>query len=174
MMGIIYGTQNTLEKCRSFARSVGNQLQQKAFDHLQSEDLVNLESELLQQSLNVDIFVTNLDKSQFEFVRTLGSDSNLFQRGKGCLVFLKLLDSIDLKLKHRKLIDMTKQKMSDKGLLIHIRAGFGYHTTCLRSYEDNALNQPDQPLYIRISIGTESPDYFVILATIINQTCYEI
>jgi hypothetical protein len=50
-----------------------------------------------------------------------------------------------------------------------ICAGFGFDTTNLRSYEDNSLNQPDKPLYVRISIGTESTEKIRVMAKVLGE-----
>lgn len=180
MVGIIYGSLVALEKPRDYARCIGNQLQQKAFEYLQHKSLLDLDKKLKIQSKNVEYLISKIDPNKFQYIRILNKNAKslnqkkLFKKGIGCLVFLKLQDCEDPESKHRQLVNSIKQKMSECGFLIQIRAGFGYATTCLRSYEDNDLNQADKPLYIRISIGTESVEYFETLAKTINQVNYEL
>jgi cystathionine beta-lyase/cystathionine gamma-synthase len=180
MMGIIYGSLESLEKSRNYARCIGNQLQQKAFDYLKPVDSEGLSKKLGIQNKNVEYLMSKINPSKFQYVRMFNQNAKsanqkiLFSKGMGCLVFLKLQGCEELEYKHRQLVDSIKQKMSGLGFLIHIRAGFGYSTTCLRSYEDNALNQVDKPLYVRISVGVESEEYFRTLAKIINQMSYEL
>jgi cystathionine beta-lyase/cystathionine gamma-synthase len=180
MMGVIYGSLRSLEKPRVYARSIGNQLQQKAFEYLETGDLYNLDKKLIIQSKNLEYLIGKIEPKKFQYIRTLNQNARsktqikLFAKGTGCLVFLSLIDCGDLEFIHRQFVDSIKQKMSEVGLLIQIRAGFGYSTTCLRSYEDNALNQADMPLYVRISVGVESEVYFRTLAKIINQISYEL
>jgi cystathionine beta-lyase/cystathionine gamma-synthase len=180
MMGIIYGSLESLEKPRNYARCIGNQLQQKAFDYFKPVDFEGLSKKLGTQNKNVEYLINKIDPSKFQYIRTLNQNAKsvnqkmLFSKSMGCLVFLKLQDCENLESKHRQLVNSIKQKMTELGFLIHIRAGFGYSTTCLRSYEDNALNQADKPLYVRISVGVESEEYFRTLAKIINQISYEL
>jgi cystathionine beta-lyase/cystathionine gamma-synthase len=173
MMGIVYGTRFGLVPVRDYARSIGNQLQQRALEHLEC-DFETIDQKLKLHSKNLTILNTHINYCLFEFVRPLNyrivnaNQKRLFSNGVGCLLFIQLKGK-NLKSRHRKLVNLIRQKMSDSGHMIHIRAGFGYAVTCLRSYEDSGLNQSDSPLYIRISVGCERPEYIVRLAHFLNQ-----
>jgi cystathionine beta-lyase/cystathionine gamma-synthase len=173
MMGIVYGTWIGLEPVRDYARSIGNQLQQRVLEHL-NEDFRTIDQKMNLHSKNLSLLSLNINHNLFEFVRTLNqrainaNQKKLFSNGVGCLLFIQLKGK-NLKSHHRKLVNQIHHKISESGYVIDIRAGFGYTTTCIRSYEDSGLNQPDNPLYVRISVGCERPEYFVRLARFLNQ-----
>jgi cystathionine beta-lyase/cystathionine gamma-synthase len=175
MMGVVYGTSKKLSACRDYARCVGSQLQQKAFEHIQPSDFVNLDKKLERQSQNVKLFLKHINKLSFEHVKSLDDQSNtynqqnIFKNGTGCLVFMKLESSTNVQSDHRKIVNTLKHNLRRKKITVDIRAGFGYATTCLRTYEDNSLNQPDRPLYIRISIGIESSTQIIQMANSLNK-----
>ena len=176
MVGLIYGSQNGLSKPRDYARTIGQQLQQAAFSKIKPSNLTKLESKLNKHSRNVKLFLESLSphKSYFNYIRVLNQNANsinqkqIFKNGVGSLVFLKL-NANNLIETHRKLVKIWKDELQKQNIKIKICAGFGFDTTCLRSYEDNNLNQPDKPFYVRISIGIESSKKIKVMAKVLGE-----
>ena len=173
MAGILYGTKQEIDVARNYARLAGHQLQEKAFNYINEWEIQRLPNKLTRHSRNVRSFVETLRSYDrlFAFVRSLDSTSTqmaseiLFTKGVGALVFImlsgdKATTSESAILDHRDLLNLWKAMAKEKDIPVEIRCGFGWNQTTARVYESNLLNQPDAPIYLRISIGIE-PEWIV-------------
>jgi cystathionine beta-lyase/cystathionine gamma-synthase/SAM-dependent methyltransferase len=174
MAGVMYGTTNIMEKARNYARSSGQQLQQKAFNYICESEIRLVEKKLLIHSRNISIFKEELYNHLhlFEFLRSLDSKNNnsseIFKKGCGSLLYLSLhitgktSDLIDQM--HRDLLKTWCFLAKELELNVVVRCGFGWNNTTARVYESGVLNQRDGVSYLRISIGIEPPWMIYLLA----------
>jgi cystathionine beta-lyase/cystathionine gamma-synthase len=173
MSGILYGTKQGIELARNYARLTGHQLQEKAFNFINEAEIKHLPNKLARHSHNVRTFIETLRPYDrfFSFVRCLDSTSSqrasetIFTKGVGALVFVRLATSKantseSSNLIHRDLLHQWRKTAKETNIAVGIRCGFGWNQTTARVYESNFLNQPDAPIYLRISIGIE-PEWIV-------------
>jgi len=160
MCGIIYGSGPAHVKARIFARDTGQQMQGRALNYLHKALIASLNLRLALHARNAKLFRTVLRDGLEDLyhVDTLdsspSSDSRLFSKGPGCLVFVRPPDGAPFtpaKL-HR-----WAERAGAAGDTVtpQICAGFGWMCTSARTYSGSLLNQPDAPSYLRVSLGAE-------------------
>jgi cystathionine beta-lyase/cystathionine gamma-synthase len=183
MGGVIYGSKETVERARNFARATGQQLQEKSFNYLCEAELEQVSWQLARHSRNVTAFVEELQEYSvyFDYIRALNSgiinknvDQQIFSYGVGALVFVALhqsksSESVSLEQRHRRLLDEWFHRTKHLGLNISVRCGFGWKDTVARVYESSYLNQNDAPSYLRISVGISPSEHIRILASQLGQ-----
>jgi hypothetical protein len=165
MAGVVYGDTELIERCRAFARATGLLLQETAFNYLREAEIGHTHERLLLHSRNVRLFVEELaHRSVFAFVGGIGdgddgaSLSPFLAAGVGAPVFVcGPVNTIDAGAAYRALLREWRRRVADDGLDIPVRAGFGWPETTARLYESGVLNQADAPVYLRVSVGIESP-----------------
>lgn len=168
MAGIVYGKREQVDRARAFARVTGQQLQEKAFNHLRNGNLLHVGRRLKLHSRNTELVADELSsRCGGAFAVRLLSGSprarrdrpDLFSEGVGGIVFLVPRDAEGLAGTApaicRRVLSSWRDRLGAIGYPLRIRAGFGWNETSARIYETGALNQPDAPAYLRISIGIE-------------------
>jgi cystathionine beta-lyase/cystathionine gamma-synthase len=187
MAGVLYGHPDAVEKARNYARSTGQQLQEKAFNYLTEAGVKFVGRKLAWHSRNVAVINEELKSfaSLFSFSRTLDNTAGnepelevIFRHGRGGLIFAALKvpgsDGGRLAELHRRLLARWRELTIEMGLELQIRAGFGWNQTSARAYESERLNQPDAPCFIRISVGTEPVAVARTLARALGQAAREV
>lgn len=168
MAGIVYGNRQQVDRARAFARVTGQQLQEKAFNYLRKGDLQHVIRRLKLHSRNTELVGNELSRPWGDnfSVRLLSGSArahqirpDLFSAGVGGIVFLvphhagSSLDGAQTIC--RRVLASWRDRLGAMGYLVPIRAGFGWNETSARIYETGALNQPNAPAYLRISVGIE-------------------
>lgn len=172
--GIVYGSVQSIDRVREFSTYAGIQLQQEIFFELKEKMISRAISQLKTQSNNVYLFKSLIDTGHFEYFVKLDDyiityrQSVVTKNGIGCLIFFNL-GGKNLKSRHRNFVNRFKFECFKQNIIIDIRAGFGYKTTSIRTYEDNKLNLASKSFFIRISVGVESSIKVKKMAIIINQ-----
>jgi cystathionine beta-lyase/cystathionine gamma-synthase len=186
MVGAIYGHAHAVERARDYARSTGQQLQEKAFNYLCEADIKTAGRKLATHSRNVAAVIEELKPfaSLFSFIRTLDNSAanepalKVFPYGRGALIFAALnsheAESEDLAKLHRRLLVRWRELTLMSGIELHIRAGFGWNQTSARAYESGRLNQPDAPCFIRISVGCEPIEAVRTIALALGQAAHDV
>ena len=187
MVGVIYGHADAVERARDYARSTGQQLQEKAFNYLCEADITTAGRKLATHSRNVAAVIEELKRfaSLFSFIRTLDNSAAnepaleaVFRYGRGALIFAALksseADGESLAKLHRRLLVRWRELALMSGIELHIRAGFGWNQTAARAYESGRLNQPDAPCFIRISVGCEPLEAVRTIALALGQAARDV
>jgi cystathionine beta-lyase/cystathionine gamma-synthase len=185
MGGVIYGSRKIVEQARAFARTTGQQLQEKSFNYLCEAEIEQVSWQLARHSRNVAAFIDVLKdySTYFDYIRTLGGgivnlklNHRIFGHGVGSLVFVALPPnkSETLSQRHRQLMDEWFRRIKDIGLDISVRCGFGWKETTARVYESSYLNQVDAPSYLRISLGIEPLDIIHAFAHVLGDAVLNI
>jgi cystathionine beta-lyase/cystathionine gamma-synthase len=187
MVGVLYGHAHAVERARDYARSTGQQLQEKAFNYLCEEQIRTAGRKLATHSRNVAAVIEELKPfaSLFSFIRTLDSSATnepalaaVFRGGRGALIFAALksreADSESLAKLHRRLLVRWRELTLMSGIELHIRAGFGWNQTSARAYESGRLNQPDAPCFIRMSVGCEPIETVRTIALALGQAARDV
>lgn len=187
MAGVIYGDEEDVEPSRDFARSTGQQLQERAFNWIRPGEVDHAGDRLRLHARNVRAFSEELraEEGLWTYVRTLdegaGTDrdaASLFEQGPGCLVFLSVdqgsSGDVPPDQLHRAVVNRWKEAAETAGLSLGIRAGFGWNQTSSRVYESSRLNQPDAPTYIRVSVGIEPEPVVHRLAGLLVESVQQV
>jgi cystathionine beta-lyase/cystathionine gamma-synthase len=184
MAGIMYGSQEIVEKARDYARVSGQQLQEKSFNYLCEAEIGLVSQKLSIHSENVSIFKEELSSylPLFKFVHSLDTKSEvspqLFERGHGSLIYLSLhstdSSSALLDKMHRNLLKTWCSLAKEAKLNLPVRCGFGWANTIARVYESGTLNQQDGTSYLRISIGIEPSWIIRILARTLGEAARQL
>ncbi len=177
--GVLYGSHDRIGAARHYARNVGQQLQERAFNHLQVGEIATLREKVRLQGTRAALFVSALQAR--DWARTSSPANAASGRDDwparavrevdgGCMVFLELPDNLpDEKAQlQRRIMQAWRNELARRGIALPIRAGFGWDETSARSYESTRLNLPDAPMYIRVSVGIEPPDQVATLAECLN------
>jgi cystathionine beta-lyase/cystathionine gamma-synthase len=177
--GVLYGSHERIGAARHYARNVGQQLQERAFNHLQAGEIATLRDKVRLQGNRAALFARALEAR--DWART--SSPAMAASGRddwparavrevdgGCLVFLELPENVSegKAALHRRILQAWRNELDRRGVALPIRAGFGWDETSARCYESARLNQPDAPMYIRVSVGIEPPDQVATLAECLN------
>ena len=177
--GVLYGSHERIGAARHYARNVGQQLQERAFNHLQVGEIATLREKVKLQGERAALFVSALDardwsRASSPAIAASGREDWPAQAVRevdgGCMVFLELPEKLadEKAALQQRILQAWRNELARRGLALPIRAGFGWDETSARSYESARLNQPDAPMYIRVSIGIEPPDYVATLAECLN------
>lgn len=178
--GVLYGGRDRIGAARHYARNVGQQLQERAFNHLQVGEIATLREKVRLQGKRAALFVTSLEAR--DWARTSSPATAASSRDDawparavrevdgGCLVFLELPENLPEEKAElqRRILQAWRNELARRGLALPIRAGFGWDETSARCYESARLNQPDAPMYIRVSVGIEPPDQVATFAECLN------
>ncbi len=184
MAGVIYGSAGLIERCRQVARGIGLLLQAAAFNYLREGEIRNSHERLLLHSRNVSVFLNELHSSSVRDAVYIGGighlerarhDSDLLANGVGAPVFVSITTSRRKAAAiHRALLAEWQRLAANNGLVIPVRAGFGWPETTARVYESAVLNQADSPVYLRISIGIESPTVIREYARLLSLSLHSV
>ncbi len=177
--GVLYGSHDRIGAARHYARNVGQQLQERAFNHLQAGEIATLREKVRLQGKRAALFASALEAG--DWARTSSPTTAASGRDDwparavrevdgGCLVFLELPEDLpDEKAElQRRILQAWRNELGRRGIALSIRAGFGWDETSARCYESARLNQPNAPMYIRVSVGIEPPDQVATLAECLN------
>ena len=177
--GVLYGGHHRIEAARRYARNVGQQLQERAFNHLHVGEIVTLREKVQLQGKHAALFVSALDAR--DWARTSTPTLAASERDDwlaravreidgGCLVFLELRENVpgEKGALQRRILESWRNELARGGVALPIRAGFGWDETSARCYDSARLNQPDAPMYIRVSMGIEPSEQVVTLAESLN------
>lgn len=173
--GVLYGSHARIGAARHYARNVGQQLQERAFNHLQTGEIATLREKVRLQGKRAALFANALEardwaRTSSPVTAASGRDDwparAVREVDGGCMVFLELPDSLpDEKAElQRRILKGWRNELARRGITLPIRAGFGWDETSARCYESARLSLPDAPMYIRVSVGIEPPDRVVTLA----------
>lgn len=157
--GVVYGSGETIEAVRAYARRTGQQLQSKAFHFLRAAEIRSLAARMALHAERNRRFVECLDGTRLEIANTdfaaagrLDAFAGLArQAGPGSLVFLRT--AVEPERDYTSIVNQWAARCRDRRLRLDIRAGFGWDVTSARSYRSGFLNQPDAPTFIRVSLG---------------------
>ena len=177
--GVLYGGRDRIGAARHYARNVGQQLQERAFNHLQMGEIATLREKVRLQGKRAALFVSALhshDWAQISSAATAAGGRDdwparaVREVDGGCLVFLELRENLpgEKAELQRRILQAWHNELARRGIALPIRAGFGWDQTSARCYESARLNQPDAPMYIRVSVGIEPPDQVAALADCLN------
>ncbi|WP_189666545.1 PLP-dependent transferase [Pseudomonas amygdali] len=185
--GLIFGQASNINVCRKIARFSGQNLQERAFNFIRNSDIACVGYRMEIHRRNVRLFANELAqvKSSLSLFRVLGrdylDDSSHESDINGCLIFLALRSSAgrdnfapELVERHRAVVNSWRDFSLRRGGSVDIRSGFGWRRTSIRCYEGSQLNQPDAPLYIRISVGLESRNAAMCLAGRLVESIREV
>jgi cystathionine beta-lyase/cystathionine gamma-synthase len=178
--GVVYGRLDMVEPARRYARRVGQQLQERAFNHLQVGELEEAAARVVLHSRRAELFRRALDPRKWAVIdyagAGLGSRADdvavaLSASGPGAVLFLRLPGPDDVvAARHRLLLRRWAKRSPGPS----IRAGFGWPRTSVRAYESTALNRADAPLYVRVSVGLEPEDVVAELAGSLDAAAGEV
>lgn len=178
--GVVYGSADAVDPVRRYARRVGQQLQERAFNHLQVGELTAAGPRVALHSRRAQQFRRALDPSRWESIdyagARLGSRDDaiaaaLSESGPGAVLFLRLPGADDVvATQHRRLL----RRWVERAPGLSIRAGFGWPRTTARAYEAAALNQADAPVYLRVSVGIEPEDVVAALAESLDDAAAKV
>jgi cystathionine beta-lyase/cystathionine gamma-synthase len=134
-VGILYGNGHLIEKARSYARGIGQQLQEKCFNYLSEGALKSLEKKLKLHSRNVELFSNTILETcldELEFYHTLNHQdpsSHLFTEGQGSIIYLKVKDNGTIPDKQKRVLMEWKKASQECSVDFQIKAGFGWNRT---------------------------------------------
>jgi cystathionine beta-lyase/cystathionine gamma-synthase len=178
--GVVYGGFDMVEPARHYARRVGQQLQERAFNHLQVGELEEAAARVALHSRRAEEFRRLLDPRWWAAIEyagaRLGSRADdvaiaLAASGPGAVLFLRLAGPDDVvAARHRLLV----RRWAECSPGPSIRAGFGWPRTSVRAYESAALNRSDAPVYVRVSVGIEPEDVVAALAESLDAAAAEV
>lgn len=179
--GVLYGSKSRIDRAREYARNVGQQLQERAFNHIQLGEIATAADKVRLQSSRASLFLKNLDEGPWKTQMTPAMYANersdwlgeqLHALGGGALVFLTLdEDSVDkMRERHRRILNGWQTHMRDAGEQLGVRAGYGWDRSTARCYESARLNQAHAPQYLRLSVGIEPESYVLQLADALNKS----
>lgn len=179
--GVLYGAGDRINRAREYARNVGQQLQERAFNHLQLGEIATTAEKVRLQSSRASLFLKNLDEGPWNTLmtpamyaaeRTDWLGTQLGSLGGGALVFLTLdeSDADKMRERHRRILNDWQMHMRDADEQLGVRAGYGWDRSTARCYESARLNQAHAPQYLRLSIGIEPESYALELAGALNKS----
>lgn len=151
--GVVYGGP-LLDDVRTYARRVGVNLQERAFNHLVWGELDHCADRVRLHAEGAAEFAGALDPAHWGSVRV--AHTRLPEAGSAtgvlfCTPAGDLADADRLAL----LPGRWRAEAAVRGLRVDVRAGFGWTRTSGRSYGADALNQADGKAFLRISVGLE-------------------
>jgi Cys/Met metabolism PLP-dependent enzyme len=182
--GVVYGRGADLVAVRDYARRVGQQLQERAFNHLHVGELTHAARRVARHGASQAAFRAALDPAPWSWIHDVRDAAagcadplaETVQRvGPGSLLFARLrCDDDVVAINHRSVLAGWCDRARGEGIPLSLRAGFGWPQTSARSYESTRLNQPDAPVYLRISVGLEPLGTVVRLAELLGQAAKEV
>jgi cystathionine beta-lyase/cystathionine gamma-synthase len=178
--GVVYGRHDMVEPARRYARRVGQQLQERAFNHLQVGELEEAAARVALHSRRAEQFRRALDPGRWKVIDYAGLGlgcrdddvaAALSASGPGAVLFLRLPGREDIVAERHRLL---LRRWVERSPGVSIRAGFGWPRTSVRAYESTALNRADAPLYVRVSVGIEPEDVIAALAASLDSAAGEV
>jgi cystathionine beta-lyase/cystathionine gamma-synthase len=180
--GVAYGESapHGVGRVRAYARAVGSNLQERAFNQLVRGELDHCAVRVGLHADNADRFVRELDTAGWESVEVAGTpalpagpdhcgppDRPGVPGRTGVLFCVPRAPLAD----HQAFTTIPgrwRLAARAEALDVDVRAGFGWARTSCRTYGADPLNQSDGRPFLRISIGLETPAETGVLARTLN------
>ncbi|MGW0212196.1 hypothetical protein ACWDZ8_43120, partial [Streptomyces sp. NPDC003233] len=177
--GVVYGAagpDGRAERVRQYARAIGVNLQERAFNHLVHGELEHCALRVALHAGNAERFAGAMDTSRWQSVQIAHARTPLTPApgepgadGRTGVLFCVPPQALAESDAFPQVPGLWRGIARQEGVALDVRAGFGWSRTACRTYGADPLNQLDGRPFLRIAVGLETAAEIDVLATTLGE-----